>query len=225
MLPRYTRSSFLKFSVAVMLSFACLLLVPLFAVAQQVGDDVPKDPIVDGGDEGQDGNNNACVDGPCSGGDAGDSGDTGASRRGNSAGSPGNQVTPAPTRSTASPTGQTSTSRSRTSSSRTGSGSSVRPSPSPSIGTILLYPETGTPIPDPTPVPTTSPAANTEAEIEQAADPVEEPVRRASSGGFPVRQVIGGIAVLVALGSAWSLLTQGKSKRGRRSVRRTARRL
>lgn len=185
------------------------------------GEGVPTDPLTEQGNSGDDGGDSSCTGGACSG-KSGSSGTSGDSRRGDSSGGEGQQVTPTPT-PTASSTGTGTTAGTSRTTRRTGS--SVRPSPTPSIPTILLYPETGTPLPGPTAAVTPALDEEGEAKVEQAANPVEEPARQASSGGFPVRRVIGILAVFVAIGSAWSLVTQGKSKRGRRSMARSGRRL
>lgn len=189
-------------------------------VGDDVGNGVPGNPVTEGGDSGQNGSNDSCSGGNCSG-DSGSSGMSGRSQKGKSSGGEGQQVTPTPPATSSNTESRTSTARRTRSSSR--AGGSLRATSSDSIETILLYPETATPLPEPFPEPEGT--SNPESAIEHPARPVREPVNNTSSGGFPIRRTIGILATLVAVGSAWSLLMSGRSRQGRRSMGRAARRL
>lgn len=200
--------------------------------SSDLGRDIDEQVREGAGSPGSDGNSDACV-GECPGGDAGSSGRIGQSTRGRNSGGEGEQTGPTPTPTTASSANRTATTSRNRTTARTGASSRSVDDDSSSIQTILLYPETATPIPDPLPTsvapvkePAESEVSENESSSEQAARPVQERVRETSGGGFPARRVLGILAALVAVGAAWSLFMPGKRKPGRRSVgRRTPRRL
>ncbi|MGI8426636.1 MAG: hypothetical protein ACR2FO_05590 [Actinomycetota bacterium] len=199
-------------AVVLALTIAALMLHGV-AIGQQNVPDIlgPGETAPQPGTDGTDGRSDS---GSTSGSDAGPPGRDGVGQKGQSTRQQGATPAPAPSPSGVSPSKATTKSSTSASSASSFTGTFSGGIPVIFLEENDLYTDAFT-VPSPAPLETLAPS---EAPVKQpAAQTQAKPATK--SEGFPLRRTIGILAALVALGSAASLISQGRAgrRRGRRS--------